>query len=101
MLAASAPLDASPVELTTSGDEPFGYRRATPPCVPETELRHPESNVFSSKIYAAFVCGSPVLSYGVLVCGEPVVLFLHPFPETPETQERLPAALATSKRVIT
>jgi hypothetical protein len=60
VLAASAPLDASPVELTTSGDEPFGYRRATPPCVPETELRIPKATCFRHKIYAAFVmCGSP------------------------------------------
>ena len=60
MLLASAPLDASPVELTTSGDEPFGYRRATPPCVPETELRIPKATCFRHKIYAAFVmCGSP------------------------------------------
>ena len=100
MLAASAPLDASPTKLTTSRDGTFECRRATPPCVPE--LRHP-SNVFSSKFYAAFVCGSPVLSYGVLVCGGSLLSFVKPsrkaFPETPETQERLPATLSTSKRV--
>ena len=102
VLAASAPLDASPTKLTTSRDGTVECRRATPPCVPEIELRHP-SNVFSSKFYAAFVCGSPVLSYGVLVCGGSLLSFVKPsrkaFPETPETQERLPAALSTSKRV--
>ena len=66
VLAASALLDASLAKLTTSGDEPFECRRATPPCVPETELRHPKATCFRHKIYAAFVfCGAIVCRFSL------------------------------------
>ena len=105
VLAASALLDASPAKLTTSGDEPFECRRATPPCVPETELRIPKATCFRHKIYAAFVmCGTPAFVWRFSLRG---AYSPFPFPlsrnarKGKETEERPPAALATSKRVIT
>ena len=60
-----------------------------------------KQRVFVIKFMRPSSCAVAQLLYGVLVCGEPVLLSTLPLPETPETEERPPAALATSKRVIT
>ena len=43
-----------------------------------------KQRVFVIKFMPPSSCAEPQLLYGVLVCGEPILLFLSPFPETPE-----------------
>ena len=60
-----------------------------------------KQRVFVIKFMRPSSCAVPQLLYGVLVCGEPVLLSNPFFQKRQKRRERPPAALATSKRVIT
>ena len=60
-----------------------------------------KQRVFVIKFMRPSSCAVAQLLYGVLVCGEPVLLSNPFFQKRQKRRERPPAALATSKRVIT